>query len=139
MNIAMNRPTDLSVLALKAAAQLDAMKNGAVTKPDAFYCFVKRISDDPGVSAPERVKTLAPSKVQVIRQALSAFSGSDIRSADDLTRELKALSAYAVEERTPNADEIGRLISFCVEYHSRLMDQQRVTMGARRPHNQNRV
>jgi hypothetical protein len=123
---------DLSVLSLKAAAELDAIRAGAQQGTECVRQFVNHIKDQNGLGTPEKVKNLAPSAVKVIRRAVHAYSGKDIHSPEDLSREFTALFSELDRSLKPGTEILEKLISFCVAFHNEFIEQQRKMIGSRR-------
>ena len=132
---------ELSLLSLKAAMQIDAIRRKEVVQTDYVGQLVENLrSHGGGVPTAETVKEFAPPTVSVMRRAITAFSGNQPHSNEDLAVGITDLFAKLNTplEKAPDEDLL-RLLNFCVTLHDELLLQKRFVESSRRPKSKYRV
>lgn len=132
---------ELSLLALKAAMQIDAIRRKEAVEADYVAQLTERLKG--GLAGPtvEYVKELAPPTTGVMQRAISAFNnGWQPQSNEDLAGGITDLLANldAPLEKT-NDELLVRLLSFCVTLHDELLLQKRFVEDTKRPKSRFRV
>lgn len=117
---------DLSLLAFKAALQLDAIRRNAEQPPGGNYLeqLVKRLKDNINEEPSERViRRLAPPDVEVWSKALKAYSGESSDSDGDMAEKMKDILDTLGNRRKIQGKNIEKLLGFCTALHSALLQK----------------
>jgi hypothetical protein len=135
--------SDLSILALKAAIQLDALQRNATRSSTENYLelLVNRLKENLDDQLNEqRVSRLAPPEVEVWSKAVEAYSGRQTASYHELADEIKEI-LHALQNRQTfqrNGRNVKKLLEFCTALHSALLQQKSFVEQSRRPKNPRR-
>ncbi len=132
---------DLSLLAFKAALQLDALRRNADQPPGGNYLkqLVGRLKDNIDDDPSEKgIRRLAPPDVEVWSKAVEAYSGGPSESDDDMAKKMGDILNALGDRRNIQGDNVEKLLEFCTALHSALLQQNSFIEQSRRPKNPRR-
>ena len=132
---------DLSLLAFKAALQLDALRRNADQPPGGNYLkqLVGRLKDNIDDDPSEKgIRRLAPPDVEVWSKAVAAYSGGPSESDDDMGEKMRDILNALEDRRNIQGDNAEKLLEFCTALHSALLQQNSFIEQSRRPKNPRR-
>jgi hypothetical protein len=127
---------DLPFLAIKAAGALDAIRKGRSSDGRDLKHFIDALKGHKVVPTAS-MKHLAPSDAYVMTRAVNAYSGREVKTVEDLKRELQKLYS---EAKTPlQKTTAEQLMKFCIAFHDEFLDQKRILVSSRRSRSPFRV
>lgn len=136
------KSADLTSLAIRAAAELDAMAREGNVDSDFRQQLVDRLSGDLNQSQTGVVRiSLSPACTRALASAMSHYQNADLRTLSDLYCGVSAFVSDLEELRSaPKKEKMEALRDVCLELHRQLtMDFLLSEQDKKHPHKQLRL